>query len=149
MASLTSANAVLMFTIDNLFNAPFQLQQFAADDITDIESVAKGEFLMGVDGHLTGGFVFNMVPQRISLMADSPSVAFFDSWVAGQQQITDLYWANATLTLPSINKQFTLTRGGLRNYPPAPQVRKILSQALVYEIVWQSVTNSPYGATAQ
>ena len=147
MASLTAANAVIVLTISGLIDTPFQLQQFAADDVTDLDSVQRGEFLMGVDGHLTGGYVNVMYPQRVVLMADSPSISIFETWSANQNADTDLFWADGTITLPAVNKKYQLTRGGLRDYKPVPDVKKII-QPQAFTILWESVSPAPYGVAA-
>lgn len=147
MASLTAANCVIVLTISGLIDTPFQLQQFAADDVTDLDSIAKGEFLMGVDGHLTGGYVNVPYPMRVVLMADSPSIAIFETWSANQNANTDLFWADGTITLPAVNKKYQLTRGGLRDYKPVPDVKRIL-QPQSFTLLWQSVSPAPYGVAA-
>jgi hypothetical protein len=54
---ITSANAVIMLSSPLIFPAPFQLQKFAVDDIYGTNPLSAGEAMMGVDGHLTAGFV--------------------------------------------------------------------------------------------
>jgi hypothetical protein len=88
MSTLTGANAVLMLTIPPLFTTPQQIQGFAADDVYDLDEIESVETLMGVDGILSGGFVWKSQPQTIMLQADSPSNAVFDTWYS--QQVADL-----------------------------------------------------------
>ena len=80
MASITSANAIIMLTIPDLFPAPQQLQGFAADDVYGVNDLKSAEVLMGVDGKLSGGFVFVPIEWSISFQADSPSLDIFDQW---------------------------------------------------------------------
>ena len=134
--SITSANAVLTLSISSLFPNPVQLQQFAVDDIYSVDAMESAETMMGVDGYLTGGFVYVPVKQGITLMADSPSNDIFDTWWEGQQQIQDLYFATQTLLLPSLGKKWTLSRGILTSYPPIPDGKKLL-QPRKYSITWQ------------
>jgi hypothetical protein len=141
--SITSANAVLMLGVTSLFSVPQQIQAFAADDVYDIDPLDVAETQMGVDGYLTGGFVFMPIKQGISLLADSPSNDLFDQWYASQRKVKDLYVANGTITLPALGKKFTMTRGILTQYQPVPSAGKTL-KSRKHVITWQSVDPAPY-----
>jgi hypothetical protein len=137
MASITGATAVVMLSIPGLYSIPQQLQGFAADDIFDVDQIASAETLMGVDGVLSAGFVFVPINQRITLQADSASNAIFDTWWASQQQIQDLYFANAVVYLTALGTKWNLTKGALTSYKPLPAVKKLV-QPRPYTIQWQS-----------
>lgn len=140
--SLTAANAVLTLWQSILFPTPQQIQQFAADDVTDTDEVRRIEAIMGVDGTLSFGFVFVPVMQRIALQANSPSVAFFETIDTQQQAAEDAYPVNGTLVLPGLSKKYVLINGGLTSVKPTPDVKRIL-QPQHFRITWQSVTPSP------
>src|SRR5665213_2902864 len=112
-STITSANAVLMLSIAGLFDVPVQLQGFAADDIYDSEEVETAETVMGVDGHLSAGFVPVPVNQNITLMPDSPSILFFENWIAAQLTARELYIATGTTRLTSIHRTYAMSRGFL------------------------------------
>lgn len=139
MASLTSANTVFMLAIVGLFDAPQSLQGFAADDIFTTADIQSTETLMGVDGILSAGYVNMPVPQTIALQADSDSNEIFDQWYQAQKVAQDVYYANASVLLPSLSKSYTLTKGALTTYPPTPNVAKIL-QPRRFGITWQSIS---------
>jgi hypothetical protein len=139
--SLTSANAIITLSQAVLFPTPFQIAQFAADDVTGMPDVTILEDQMGVDGVLSFGFVWVPREQEITLKADSPSVAFFDAISVQQEAVQDVYPLNGTILLPSIGKLFNLINGGLRRYKPMPDVKKIL-QPLRYGILWNRVVPS-------
>ena len=143
--SITSANAVIMFSIPNLYNTPQQLQGFAADDIFDTEIMDAVETLMGVDGILSGGKVFAPVSQGYALQADSPSISIFDTWWGQMQVLNDVYTANATVTFPGLQTKYALTKGFLTKYPPIPDAKKIL-QPRKFSVMWQGVQSQPYTA---
>ena len=145
MASITSANAVLLLGVNNVFPVPQQLQQFAADDIFDIETLQSAEVLMGVDGWQSGGFVFVPIKQTIALQADSVSNAVFDAWWNAQQQTKDIYYAFGSITLNSLGKKYNLTRGVLVTYPPVASGRRVL-QPRCYTISWQNIVPAPSNA---
>lgn len=142
MTSLTAANAVITLTIPGVFNSPQQLQQFAADDATDTDTITTAQVQMGVDGFLSGGFVYVEVKQGYTLQGDSPSNFIFDQWAAAQQAAQDTFVANGVLLLKSLGTKWTWTRGFLTQYKPAPDVKKIL-QPRKYEITWQRMAPQP------
>lgn len=142
MSSLTAANAVITLAVANLFPTPVQLQGFAADNIYDMDNVDQVETAMGVDGILSGGFVFNPVNQTFVLQADSPSIAFFETWAATQKQAKDVYTANGSTTLPSVGRSYVSTKGFLISLPPMPAAAKIL-QPRRFAIRWESVQSVP------
>jgi Tail fiber protein gp32 len=138
MGSITAANAVLTLTIPGIFPAPQQLQGFATDDIYDIPAIASVETMMGVDGVLSGGFVYVKIPQEVTLQADSASNAVFDTWWTQMQAAQDVYIANGLIRLKSIGTKFVQSTGYLTSYKPAPAGKKIL-QPRRYEITWETV----------
>ena len=135
--TLTSANAIITLTIPNLYSTPQQLQQFAADDMSDMNPIKTVETVMGVDGMLSGGFVYVEFEQGITLAANSPSNAIFDNWWMTEQQIQDALPANGVLSIPSISMKYILQNGFLSTYPSYAALHKIL-QPRKYTIIWNS-----------
>ena len=137
MATITGANSTFTLAIAGLFPTPVQLKGYAADDAFATEALASAETMMGVDGILSGGFVYVEVKQTITLQADSPSTAMFDQWYAAQQQQQDVFVASGLITLPSTKLKYVMTTGFLTSYPPLPDVKKLL-QPRRFGITWQS-----------
>jgi hypothetical protein len=139
VASLTGANAVITLSQAVLFPVPQQLQGFAADNVTGMDAATILERYMGVDGVLSFGFVWTERVQNIHLQANSASNAFFDVINAQQQAIGDVYTLSGTIYLPSIGLKLNCSNGGLENYPPMPEVKKLL-QPRTYRIIWNLVS---------
>lgn len=123
---ITAANASISLTLPPLFATPQQLQGFAADDVYEVPEVESVETLMGVDGVLSGGFVFKPIEQEFMLQADSPSIPFFDVWYLQQVAGLTTYTANGVTILPAIKKKFIMTTGYLIGYKPLPAGKKLL-----------------------
>lgn len=140
--SITSANSVFTLSVATLFSVPQQLQGYAADDAFTTAALKAAETMMGVDGFLSGGFVFVAIEQGITLQADSPSNALFDQWYAAQTQVKDIYNAAATIQLPSLGVKFTMTKGFLTDYTIIPDAKRVL-QPRKYGITWQSAIPAP------
>ena len=138
MATITSANSAFSLAIANLFPAPVLLQGYAADDAFSQEMNEMAEVQMGVDGIMTAGYVPTPVKQTINLQASSPSLAVFDAWTQNTRGSQDIFYATATIILPSIGRKYTLTKGVLTSVKPIPDAKKVLGQAS-YVITWQSV----------
>lgn len=136
--SITSANATIFMSIPLLFPTPQQIQQFSADDVFSTDPLRSAETMRGVDGKLTGGYVFGDINQNFTLMADSPSISFFDTWNNTQQAQRETYTANAVITLTSLGKKWTATKGYLKNFPIIPDAKKVL-QPVRFTIEWESL----------
>jgi len=140
--SLTAANAVIAISIQGLYPVPQNLVQFATDEVFDGPSLASAEVEMGVDGVLSGGFVYVKFPQKYTFRANSPSIAIFDNWWQAQQALTTILAANASIKLPALGKKWTLLNGFLTSYQPIPNAKKLL-QPQVFEVSWQNVIAAP------
>jgi hypothetical protein len=142
MATITSANSTFAISIANLYPSPQTIQGYAADDAFTIEAIEQAEIVMGVDGHMSAGFVFSPTRHTITIMPDSPSYAIFSKWQAAQAAAKEVYPANATIRLPATGYKYTLTNGILTTPKVAPDVRKVL-QAIPFIITWESIVASP------
>lgn len=141
MPSLTMANAVIQISIPGLFTSPQQLQGFAADEVFDNEALESAETLMGVDGKLSGGFVYVPFKWGVSLQSDSESNAVFDQWWQNQQVNQEVLIANGLVLLKALGTKWTMTKGFLTRYKPMPDGKKI-TQPRKYEITWERVSPS-------
>lgn len=139
--TITSANAVFILRIPNLYNAPIQLQGWSSDTAFTLDGIAPSETVMGVDGKLSAGYTPQPIKQRIQIMPDQDSVGVFDQWFEAMKTAGDVFFAEAVITLPSIQKSYTLKRGALTMYKQVPDAKKVL-QAQEYEITWESSTPS-------
>lgn len=141
MGNITGANAQLTLAIPPIFNVPQVLQGFAADDIYDFDEIESVETLMGVDGVLSGGFVWKPQSQSIMLQADSVSNLVFDTWYAQEAGGRTVYPCSGILTLPEIGLKFIQTNGFLSGYK-LPGAKKLI-QPRRYRITWNQVVAAP------
>lgn len=141
MATITAANSIFALTITGLYPAPQVLHGYAADDAFATDALESAETVMGLDGHLSGGYVFNPVKQTIVLMPDSASLDVFNNWSLAQMASREVLVANASISLPAIGKKYVLTRGFLTSHKPIPDVKKVL-QSVQYQITWGSVAGA-------
>ena len=137
--SITAANAVYMIAVAGVFATPVQLQGFAADEVWGTDPLKSAEVLMGVDGKLSGGFVYVPIEQNITLQADSLSNGYFDQWWNAMQGNQNPFPAQGTIRLRSVGSKWVLTKGFLTTYQPIPDAKKLL-QPRKFGITWQAVT---------
>lgn len=140
--SITAANSIYMIAILGLYPIPQQLQGYAADAAFDTEAADSAEIVIGVDGIMSAGFVPFVTKQTINIMPDSPSSLLFEDWMAAQKAAREVYYANASVTLPSVNRAYVLTNGILTSFPAIPGTRKVL-QARAFTITWESINPVP------
>ena len=140
--NITSANAVLMLSQPDLFPTPQQIQGFSADDIYSFDQIASVETSMGVDGVLSGGFVFQAAVQSITLQADSESNDFFEVIWNQMQAARNIYPLFGLISLSSISTKFVMNKGLLTGFPPIADAKRIL-QPRRYSLTWERVQPAP------
>jgi len=142
MRTLTSANSSFALAVNPVFPAPQLLQGYSTDDTFTTEANQQIETLMGVDGNLSGGFVFNPYAMTIVLQADSESNDLFTAWAAYQRATKQVAIASATIALPSVKKKYICSKGFFTSNMPIPDAKKIL-QPRRYQITWQNIQEIP------
>jgi len=141
--NITAANAILALTITGIYVTPRAISGFASDEAFDFPDVDVTEGMMGVDGTFSAGYVPAVFTQNITLQADSASNTLFENWWAAQRQLRTILRASGLAVLPATGRQYQLVRGVLRQYSPAPAVKKVL-QPRKYSIQWEAVVPSAY-----
>lgn len=139
--TITSANSVFSLMVVGLFPTPVKIQGYAADTAFTTDPVQSAEAIMGVDAKMSAGYTPSPRKLKVKLQADSDSVAIFDQWFDASQAQREIYYANATIDIPSLGKSFALTKGVLTSYKQIPDAKKVLD-APEYEITWELVTPS-------
>lgn len=142
MTSLTGATATIYLSITGLFPTPVKIEGFAADDVFSMDDMQVVETLRGVDGKLSGGYVYADIRQRFSIQADSPSAALFDTWFNAMQVARDTFTATGTTNLTALGTNWTMQKGFLRNFKPIPDVKKLI-QPRQFTIEWEAIFPSP------
>lgn len=124
---ITSANAVVVLTIQELYPNGIQLQQFSTDAMAAADSVQVAETRMGVDGYMAAGVTPNIVQVTVNLEANSPSKRALDNLWAAMQSNKRLYRVTMTIKLVSTGETFQFYRGCLQTATPVPATQRILS----------------------
>ncbi len=145
MKTITSANSVFTLTVPGVLPAPFTLQGYAADDAFSSEAVDTAETSMGVDGKMSAGYVPRITPMRIVFQPDSDSIDVFEAWLGFEDVRREVFFAEAILALPSVQKAYAMHKGCLKRITPFPAAKKVL-QPVEYSIDWEAVQAIPLPA---
>ncbi len=142
MASITSANSVLIIGVASIFPTASQLKGFGQDDMYSMDQIDNAETRMGVDGVLSAGWIPQIKKMAITLEADSPSADFFEQWYAQEELAQEKFFAFGTIRQPAVGKIITLSSGVMRNYSPIADAGKVLKPRR-FSIEWQVALPSP------
>ncbi len=139
MATLTSANSVLMIAVGGVFPVPRKIEGYASEGAFTFDAAKPAQVTMGVDGRMSASYVPVPRVQTITIQPDSPSMRVFEIWMAASETAREVFYANGSLSIPSIDRKYTLTRGVLTQIPPAPDAKAML-QPMTFQITWQNVS---------
>ena len=141
MKTITAANSIFLLSVGGIYPVAQKIEGFVADAAFAFDPVTMTENVMGVDGKMSSGYVPFMTVQTISIMPDSPSLSVFEVWQGAMKVSREIFYANATIIIPSIQRKYQLTKGTLSTSTTAPGVKKVL-QGMEFKITWESVDYS-------
>ncbi|MCI0151942.1 hypothetical protein KNO81_39600 [Paraburkholderia sediminicola] len=121
---------------------PQNVEGYAADDAFSSEALDIAEIVMGVDGHMSGGFIFNSVNLKVAIMPDSPSLPIFENWMTFQRNAREVFYANGSISVPSIGRKYTLQNGILKSGNPIVNAKKVL-EYVSFVIAFERVIGVP------
>lgn len=123
---ITSANAKVMLTVENLYPNGVQLEGFSTDNsfASDDETIAETH--MSVDGKLTSGVTPNPVVVTITLDAGSDSYEYMlNLYNTTKLNMTSLK-CDMQITVPALKTEYFLKKGALTQGKPLPNGGKVL-----------------------
>lgn len=124
---ITSANATLVLTVEEVFPSGVKLEQFATDQSWSMNESTIAVTRMGVDGQMVAGWVPNIKEVTIMLEASSPSYLSMAQVYQAMEQKRGLYRCTLTATIPSIKKTITWTQGVMVTGTPVPSAQQVLA----------------------
>ena len=142
MGTITSANSILTLGVASVYPTAQQIQGYQMDDAFAFEAVEPAQMIIGVDGLISAGYIPTLKKSSLMIQADSPSIAIFETWSAAMDQALEIYFAFASLAIPSLGTAYALTQGVLTSYVPAPSAKKVM-QGRTFGITWGSILPQP------
>lgn len=133
--SITAASAVFLLGVESVADTQVQLQGFGVDDafLTDVADVAETQ--VGVDGFGVAGYIPRTVMMTIRFLASANSTFLFEDWIAAQDKLQDILYANGLITYPTLKRKYTLYKGVLMRVNTMADVRRVL-QNREFHISW-------------
>jgi len=122
---ITSANATVALSVNGLFAV--NLQQFSADSSFTSDTIQTAETRMGVDGKMVAGYTPAIKTVTINLEASSPSMTFLNLLRQAQETNQKPYECQMVISIPSIGKVYSLSKGVLQSYKGLPDGQNVLS----------------------
>lgn len=146
---ITSANSVLTISPRTAgligSGGAFTVEGFASDSAFMAEDADIAEARIGVDGKASFGYVPYLVKQTITLQADSPSIALFETIVGAQNALRQPMILDAVLALPAVQKSYVFSKGAMTRLTPVPPGKRVL-EPVSYELTWETVAPVPLAA---
>ena len=126
LGNLTSANAIMVMTVEDLYPIGIPITNFSTDQMADSDEHEYAQARMGVDGGLAAGFVPNAWNVTISLEASSPSLKVMQQIAQAMVTNRRTYEIGLTITVPSLKQVHFFKQGVLLNGKDLPGLRKTL-----------------------
>ena len=137
---ITSANASVFLSVEDLYPSGFQLQNFSADLALSTDDVTMAEARMGVDGRLAVDYTPTAINVTISLEANSPSRSKLENIASASRLNMKLYECDLLVSVPGINKTYNFKKGYLITGHLMPDIKKTLDPTqwkFIFE-AWES-----------
>ena len=123
---ITSANATLILTVENLYPSGVKIEGFSTDSSFAMDDDTIAETHMGVDGKMTAGYTPSEKSVTITLDAGSPSYEVLcNIYNTSKTNMTALE-TSMQITVPSLGKEFSLKNGVMVTGHPIPSGEKVL-----------------------
>lgn len=123
---ITSANAELVLSAEEVFPQGIALQMFSTDQSYSTESQQMAETRMGVDGHIAAGQVPAIKPVTIHLEAASPSYDYLAALATAMETNRKVYRCTLVANIPAIGKTLIWSIGVLQAGTRVPAGAKTL-----------------------
>lgn len=115
LTDITSANAKLILTCEELYPSGVELQMFSTNQSWNADTLQVAETRMGVDGHMAAGYVPNIKTVTIQLEASSPSRRYMQTIQKAMIANQRIYKVSLIAIIPSIGEQVIWSEGVMQN----------------------------------
>lgn len=138
---ITSANSVAYMYLD-IFPAGIKFEQYSADGAWSSDTYSVLETRMGVDGKMSAGYTPVEKEVTFTFQANSPTLDKLDIvWQTMEVSKTPLF-AQLSIKIPSIKKEFVLANAVMMNYKLLPDAQKVL-EPIDVTFRCESITSVP------
>jgi hypothetical protein len=138
---ITSANAKVILTVENLYPTGVQLENFSTDNSFTLDDQTIAETHMSVDGKLTAGYTPVPAVVTINLDAGSPSYEVMSNIFNTSKLNLSVMKCSMQITVPALRKDFRLKNGVMTQGHPLPNGDKILGNT-TWQFTFESCNSS-------
>jgi hypothetical protein len=139
--NITSANAKVILSVENLYPTGVQLENFSTDNSFALDDQTIAETHMSVDGRMTAGYKPTPSVVTITLDAGSPSYeAMINIFNTSKLNMTVMK-CDMQITVPSLGKDFHLKKGVMTQGHPLPDGEKVLGNT-TWQFTFESCETS-------
>ena len=140
--TLTTANSAFTMAARGVFPVPFSFQGYGTDASFAIDNITTGEARMGVDGHLSVGYVPVAKTITFTLEPTSPTIEYLDAVIAVEDAQREKVIFDGTGYLQGTKQKYAMTNGYLMEHTPINAGAKTL-QPRTFQFVFEKITPSP------
>lgn len=138
--TITSANSIFTLSVEGLY-AGVRIQGYSAEMAFDMEPQQIAETQVGVDDHMSAGYVPHILPMNIQLQADSDSIEIFDTTYLYMKSRREIVWLTGTIEVPSTHQSYAMGEGIMVNYQPISNHARVQAPKR-FTINWHNVLSS-------
>lgn len=139
--NITSANSEIILTVENLYPSGIKLEGYSTDTAWASEDVTLAEARMGVDGKMAIGMTPSPKTVTLTFEANSPSLQQLENIAACMELNMTIYKSDLQITIPSRNKEYSLTKGSLIRGRLLPDGKKVLDPQ-AFSFVFEKIKRS-------
>lgn len=136
---ITSANATLVLSCADFALASVSVEGFAVDDAWSFEETEHVVTQKGVDGKMSAGWVPVLNNMRINFSPDSPFNVQMMALLQAQKTARKPFIISGVLSVPALNKVFTLSKGVCTRAKTVPDGARVLGPQ-AYTITFDDVS---------
>lgn len=126
VGNITSQNATLVMTVDELFPGGITLEMFGTDAAFSQDQEQVTETRKSVDGKMVAGKISPIKIVTVTLESASPSFDAMMQLYRAMEKGRTIYEVTMTARIPSIGQSVTWTSGVLHDATPVPPVNQVL-----------------------
>jgi len=124
--TITAANSVVLFSTENYFSSPIQLQGYQADNAFGFGDATNGETRIGVDGLQSGGWLSHEVAFTVFLEANSASRIQMEQFRAYCNAQKETERVTFDITMPSTGQRVNAS-GFMVSHSGGTSAQKLLA----------------------
>lgn len=140
--NITSASARVWVVVPALYPAGFEVNDFGADQMINIQPLDTKEDRMSADGKYHAGIIYNPQEMDFTLQPTSDAADKFGRLHAFERAAVAPFQLNMTIEYPATGKKYNCVNGILYSFHVLSPAERILGERQV-TLRFENITESP------